>query len=419
MTRLTVLVLVALLAMACAPTAGSSAAGASAPSRPAVSQAAPQPATGGSAGPEFQQLVERARASDGRLRSSMASYTPEYVRAIEGRFQERFGIPLHLENEPGHASREIPQKILQAQRAGKGVVDWVETGNPSNFAPLMEAGALQVPPWDALSEEWPQIADLRQLYPNAPGGPNGTTLQDYCMLQTQALWTLVYNTRNVRASDVQNLVLDDLLTDKWRGRLAFDADGLGFKELPFHKDWSLERVQAYAHNLGANGLKLISGGSNGVGQAIIQGEGDIGFMSSDIALDLISTGAPLALAWPDVIPTNDLGTCIPAITANNPDLAALFFAWRDLDGQWLRAELGGGGARPFYAPEADRYPLAKLVKETGVTNDRLARPASLDDYRLIDKQRAAAVEAQKAGIQSGTRVPYPWACQRQHPACVQ
>ena len=58
-------------------------------------------------------------ASDGRLRSGLASYTPEYIRAIEARFEQRFGIRLRLENEPGHSSREIPPKILQAQKAGK------------------------------------------------------------------------------------------------------------------------------------------------------------------------------------------------------------------------------------------------------------------------------------------------------------
>src|SRR5712692_4965095 len=203
MTRLAMLVLAMTLAAGCAPAARGPA---SAPSQAASPQAAAQQPAGGG-GASLQQLVERARASDGRLRSGLASYTPEYIRAIEARFEQRFGIKLHLENEPGHSSREIPPKILQAQRAGKGVVDWVETGNPSNFAPLMQAGALQAPPWDALLEEWPQIAELRQLYPNAPGGPNGTTLQDYCMLQTQAIWTLVYNTRNVRPSEVQSLAL--------------------------------------------------------------------------------------------------------------------------------------------------------------------------------------------------------------------
>ena len=60
-----------------------------------------------------------------------------------------------------------------------------------------------------------------------------------------------------------------------------------------------------------------------------------------------------------------------------------------------------------------------MIKEAGVTAERLARPTSLDDYRLIDKHRAAAMEAQKAGIQGGAKLPYPWACQRQHAACVQ
>jgi len=37
--------------------------------------------------------------------------------------------------------------------------------------------------------------------PDVPGGPNGTTLQDYCMLNSQTAWAFVYNTRNVKPED--------------------------------------------------------------------------------------------------------------------------------------------------------------------------------------------------------------------------
>jgi spermidine/putrescine-binding protein len=252
-----------------------------------------------------------------------------------------------------------------------------------------------------------------------PGGPNGTTLQDYCMLHTQQGWSLAYNTRNVKAEEMQNFKWDDLLTDKWKGRAAFDAQGLGFKELMLPNGWGLERGTAFANNLGANGLKLISGGSNGVVQAVIQGEGDIGWMSMDTAYTQMSRGAPLAFAWPEFAASNFLLTCTPAISANNPDLAMLFFAWRNFEGEWIQAELGGGGARPFYPPEADKYPLGQLIKDAGWTPEKnLIGPKNIADFDLIEPNRAAAIEAQKAGIQTGKKIPYPWGCQANHPSCV-
>ena len=145
--------------------------------------------------------------------------------------------------------------------------------------------------------------------------------------------------------------------------MAWDAQGLGFKELPFHKDWPISRLQAFTVNLGASKVKLIDGGTNGVIQAVIQGEGDVSMANVDTTLDQMNSGAPLGLVWPDIIPFNSLGTCVPKITANNEALAQIFFAWRNVEGEWLRAQMGSGGARPFYLPEADRFPLAKIAKE--------------------------------------------------------
>jgi ABC-type Fe3+ transport system substrate-binding protein len=297
--------------------------------------------------------------------------------------------------------------MVQAQKVGKGLVDWIDGGNPSNFAPLMQQDALQIPSWDALQEQWPEIADLRKLYPDVPGGPSGTSLQDYCMLNSQTPWTFVYNTRNVTPDEVRGLKWDDLLTDKWKGRVAWDAQGLGFKELPFHKDWPVSRMQAFANNLGANKVKLIDGGTNGVIQAVIQGEGDISMANTETIIDQISAGAPLAMAWPDVIPFNSLGICMPKITANNEALAQIFFAWKNIEGEWLRAQMGSGGARPFYAPEADKFPIARIAKEAGITEERLAQPKTPADFDKVEENRKVAIDAMKAGLQSGRALPYP------------
>lgn len=390
----------AVAAPSAVPKAAASPAAASAA---AASASGPRPV-----GPKFQALLDKAKQSDGRLRGGLASISTETQRAWEEAFEKQFGIKIQLESEPGHGSREIPPKMVTAQKAGKGLVDWIEGGNPSNFAPLMEGGNLQRPNWDALEEQWPEIKDLRKLYPDVPGGPNGTTLQDYCMLNNQVVWSLVINTRNVKDDEVKNLKYDDLTGPNWKDRVGWDAQALGFKEMPFREGWPLERVIAYAHNLGVNGVKLVSGGTNGVLQSLSQGEVDISMTNMDTAYSQMSKGAPLKFAWPEFGMGNDLGICLPAITANNAELAQIWLAWRNIQGEWISAEKGGGGRRPFYAPEADRYPLGKIIKEGGWTEANLARPTKLADYKLIEKQRAAAIEALKAGIQTKTAVPYPW-----------
>ena len=69
--------------------------------------------------------------------------------------------------------------------------------------------------------------------------------------------------------------------------------------------------------------------------------------------------------------------------------------------------MGSGGARPFYAPEADKFPLAKIAKEAGVTEDRLAQPKTPADFDKVEENRKIAIDSMKAGLASGTRVPYP------------
>lgn len=228
------------------------------------------------------------------------------------------------------------------------------------------------------------------------------------MLSTQATWVFVYNTRNVTADEAQHLTWNDLLAEKWKGRVAWDAQALGFKELPFAPGWPMDRFKAFTNNLGANGVKLIAGGTNGVVQAVTQGEGDVGMAEAGTIVDQMSQGAPLAIAWPDVIPFNSLGTCMPKITLDNRALAQVFFAWRDIEGEWLRAKMGAGGARPYYAPESNKFALAKMARDAGVTSERLAQPRTVADFDQVEQNRQTAIAALKAGLQSGVKLPYTW-----------
>ncbi|MFN0074494.1 MAG: hypothetical protein ACKVVP_23680 [Chloroflexota bacterium] len=391
-----------------------------APVAPPEKPAAVPPA---SAKPNFDALLQKAKAgaatSDGRIRSSLSDVEPDVIRAWESEFEKRFGIKIHLDNEPGHITQEVVPRFIQAFKSGKGIVDWFSTGTTASQTMLMREGALRVPPWEALAEEWPQVNDLRKLFPDSPGGPGGTKLSDHCMLSRQGIYTFVYNTRKVKADEVKNITWDDLLTEQWRNRVAFQDGAGGLYIIPFHKDWPPERMNAYGQNLGTNGLKLPSGGSAGVVQAVSQGEADIGITVSTTALDDMARGAPLALAWPDVVPTNHLVTCLPSLSANNQDLASLFFGWRNFEGEWIISERGSGGARPFFAPEADSYPIGKLIREAGLTAEKnLSEPRTEKDVEQLEVYRQSSLQAMKTGIQTGTKVPYPWGCAKNHPSCV-
>lgn len=375
-----------------------------------------------SAKPKFNALLERARASNGVIRGAFSDRDPELIRAEEEAFKKQFGIDLRLENEPGHVSRDIPPKILQAQKAGKGVVD-VVGGGVSNMRPLLEAGALGEPPWDALDEQWPQVAEFRKLFPDPMA--DGRKLSDFCMLQSTNVWGLVYNTNKVKPSDVAGLKWDDLLTEKWRGRVAVDAQAAGTKAMSFAKGWPLERVAAWANNLGANQAKIIQGGYVAVAPVVVQGEADIAELTLPEAIRQRELGAPLDFAWPEFVFSTRTVTCLPKVLAGDPALAALHWAWNNFEGSYLADEMGLGtsstASRPLYGPEAGKYRLGKVLKDAGYTldqPDRLAGPKTADDEALIPKIRKTVEESYKAGVQSGKRVPYPWGCAANHPSCV-
>ena len=131
--------------------------------------------------------------------------------------------------------------------------------------------------------------------------------------------------------------------------------------------------------MGANGLKLIPGGSTGVRQAIIQGEGDVG-LAGPPGANLLAEGAPINWVFPEFVPGTHRVACIPKYTAGNQDVAMLFFAWNNFDGYYLRSELTGGGFRPYVRTEADSLPLVKTFFESGRTENDLALPQTEADY---------------------------------------
>ena len=118
---------------------------------------------------------------------------------------------------------------------------------------------------------------------------------------------------------------------------------LGCICIPNGSGWDSDRQIAWVKALKANGAKAVSGGSTGVIQAILSGEGDIGIASSSTTLREQKKGAPV-----DWYPPSDgwvpggIGlTCFPTLTGTGSELADLWSAWQATTGAQIEADLTG------------------------------------------------------------------------------
>ena len=218
-------------------------------------------------------------------------------------------------------------------------------------------------------------------------------------------WSLVYNTRKVNRQDLKGIKLEDLATEKWSNRVIWDIRALGLYALPFARDWSVDRMRVYAHNLGANGTKLVSGGTTGVLQALIQGEGDIGVASMTTVVGQKKMGAPLDIAFAEFVMGNVTVTCLIKPSQNDPNMANLFWAWNSFDGNYIDAKITGGAIFRLYEEEEDYLPLVKLARQNGITSqDQVIGPKTEEDAEIAGKYRKIAIDALKAGVTSKKKI---------------
>ncbi|MDA1216278.1 MAG: hypothetical protein O2812_05340 [Chloroflexi bacterium] len=351
----------------------------------------------------FDQLVARAAAGNGTIRYGLEGIAPEVIKRKEEAFEAQFGIPIRIETEPGHASRDIPVKVIESAQAGRGVVDMVFGAN-TNFMPLFEQGFLAEPDWEAIYQGWPIAEQMRRDIPLITGGPNGTVLSDYCMHLGMSSWVLVYNTLNVTPAEIEGITFDDLTTPAWKDRIAWDARALGLYVLPLAPGWDEDRMRIFAHNFGANGAKLISGGSNGIVQTLIQGEADIALASATTAGRNIEAGAPLALAFPGMVLGGYRISCLVSPSANDSDLAQLYWAWEHFEGSYIDSLEFGGGEFRIYPGEEGKFPLVDQALAAGLTAADLIAPRTQEEVAAGTPWRTIGIDALKAGVESGEMI---------------
>jgi len=353
-------------------------------------------------GTALEDLASKAKGSDHKVTLSLEAMAPEVIRAKEEAFEKRFGFPLRLQSEPGH-HRKAPTKVIQAAKNGKGVIDMWAGGLPLVLKMFRE-GYTRTPPWEAVFAGWPKARELRAAVPKIKG-PGGIVLGDHCMHYQMGSWAIVYNTRKVKPAELKGIKLEDLTTDKWHNRVVWDARALGLYVLPFAPGWDENKMRVFAHNLGANGVKLVSGGSSGVIQSLIQGEGDVGLASMNWVVQQKALGAPLEIAFPEFVLGNFTVTCLIKPGVNDPHMASLFWAWDTFDGSYTEAKINGGGVFRLNEDESAYLPLVKLARANGITKaSQVVGPKTGTEAKRAGKYRKTAIKALKEGIASKKKI---------------
>jgi len=309
------------------------------PTPTAVPAAAPAAAPAPSA---FEALLARAKLADDKQVVGWYDGTaPDVIRLWEKEFEAEFGIKITVASIPGHASRDAPIQALQAFKAGKAIAD-DQSGNADILLDLLHEGALRKPNWDAIYGVSPLIENYRgalNLETNT-----GASMSDWCMTSSFYVWPLSYNSNNVTAAELDGITFDDLAFNPiWKDRVITDARFLGVYSFPMAPGWDDPRQLAWVRGLRANGAKAVSGGSTGVVQALLSGEGDIAIASATTTLREKGKGAPVdwhapADGW---VPGGIGVTCFPQLTTTNHALADLWSAWQATVGVQLQADTTG------------------------------------------------------------------------------
>ena len=327
------------------------------PTATPVPQATPTPAPQATATPtpepmamysdELQAILDAAEA-EGKvnIRTSGMSSTEREILAAG--FEERFGFPVEIEVFEQHPS-QYSTVLAQEAEAGKVQSDMTRGGSSPHQAGVINAGGSQEMDFSILAPLFDEAGQARLQELNDAVDPS---IAVSCLADTASPYAIVFNPNLISKGDVPT-TWDGLTDSKYKGVIGMMAGGFPFGTLALN--WGEDRILQFARDTKENEVQVISGGSNGVTEAVITGEASIGVASISTTLEKKDAGAPLDFVLPsDVNVLFLLNTCV--LDGPNPNMAQLFVTWYAVEGRTL-------------ASGPPTYTFNMLLDETGYAQD--------------------------------------------------
>lgn len=215
------------------------------------------------------------------------------------------------------------QRLVAEKQAGHAVdVDAIAIDMPS-AAPMIQQHLIQPVDWSAL------------------GVPSGDVLsyQGEQFVRTQRIVLgLGYNTTKLKASELPD-TWDQLINSKWAGKVIVDPRGEYLSGLGIV--WGKEKAVDWYTKMMSTDKPMIVKGATASLEKVISGEALLTTSSHDAEiLEQQSKGAPVAIKYLDVAPTQD-HYAIVVKGAAHPNAAACFLGW------WISKD-GGQAAQLKY-----------------------------------------------------------------------
>jgi iron(III) transport system substrate-binding protein len=268
---------------------------------PARAQALTTAETGRFAGPDRTQRLIAGAQKEGSL-TLYSSAQVAVMTAIGNAFERKYGVKVNLWRG---SSEQIFQRVQAEARAGRFLVDVMETAGPTMQAGH-RAGLLQ----DIVA---PVTAELMpEAY--ASGRP--------WIASRLSVFVIAYNTNRVRKGDIPQSY-DGLLDPKWRGKLAIEADD---------NNWLMAATGALGEERGLkllrdivarNGISVRKGHSL-MANLVVSGEVPVALTAYVDEVDALKkAGAPIDYAF--AAPTVAMPTAVGVFRrAPHPHAAILF-----------------------------------------------------------------------------------------------
>jgi len=299
---ITLSVVAASLAAACAPATAPTAGGAS------------QPAGSAARSPALQALIDAA-SREGQVNYADTG-APEVLAEQAKRFNERFGTNIDVELVPLRAT-ETNTRVRQEIAAGKVTVDVIHPSSGLVYG-LIDDQVDALEPFDWVGTFGDTLPEISQVVDRVPEVARGRALEYQHLVRA-----IVYNKNLVPATDVPKR-WDDLLDPRWQGkRLAIDPQGSSTYQLIAR--WDDARVLDYSRKLAAQD-PLWVGSTINVARAVARGEALVGITAIDNILDLQREGEPVEIAPTEFYPATQQ-LIFPVKGSPHVNAARLWTAW--------------------------------------------------------------------------------------------
>jgi ABC-type Fe3+ transport system substrate-binding protein len=341
----------------------------------------------GDAASQFATLVAQAKASNHQVAVPLTSQSSAQIADLEKAFQTEFGFPLDLVNVPGHASLVFPTKVVAAAQEGKAVADvTIDTGLYYTQV-MFDDGTFRKPDWAAVESKWPSLAQLRtQVEPNLTN-KDGQQESEYALPGGVSPYVVLYNTKKLSASEISGFTWASMADPKWKGDIAIDETGGIIAYYAMVPGVSYDQYKSFVNAVAQNKPIAVTGGSTGVAQAVVSGQAEAGITSLLVAQKVVTSGAPVAIYWAPVSPTQHYlpeaqeADFMVTPTLDNPSMAELFWAWYGAVG--IYSIVPDGGLQRADPAESAVFPLVKQVQEAGFSTADFVQPTDTASTKVF------------------------------------